>query len=128
MDDSASLSIGSLVQALLSVAAEPHADGASAPVAAELAHGLDQAVSDFLDQKGLDAQAYGGVEQQALDLLAHDLQEQVGVNPEDLLNPGQDGYDSHAVLDALSVHWADAMADGGVQESGQVDPGLMDLG
>ena len=123
MDDSALLTIGSLVQAFLSAASEPQVDGDSAPVAAELAHGLDQAVSDFLDQHGLDVDAYGGVGQQVLDLLVHDLQEQVEVNPEDMLNPGADGYDSHAVLDAISVHWAD----GGVQDIGQIDSGPMDL-
>ena len=128
MDDSAPLELGSLVQAFLSAASEPQPDGAQAPVVAELAYGLDQAVSDFLDQHGLDVDAYAGVEQQALDLLAQDLQDQMGVNPDDLLNAGQDGYDSHAVLDAISVHWADAMADCGVQEIDPIDPGAMGLG
>ena len=112
MDEPAPLEIGSLVQAFLTAASEPQAQGETAPLVAELAYGLDQAVSDFLDHHGLDVAAYGGVEQQMLHVLAHDLQDQAGVNPHDLLDSAQNGYDSHAVLDAFSHHWPDAMADG----------------
>jgi hypothetical protein len=79
-------------------------------VVAELAYGLDQAVSDFLDQQGMEVDAYGEVEQQLLGALAHDLEDQAGVNPDDLLDAAQNAYDTHAVLDAFSQHWPEGMA------------------
>ena len=111
MDSLASLDIGALVQDFLTAASAQQAAEAELPVVAEFAYGLDQAVSDFLDQQGMQVDAYGEVEQQLLGALAHDLEDQAGIDPQDLLDAAQNAFDTHAVLDAFSQHWPDGMAE-----------------
>ena len=69
-------------------------------VVAELAYGLDQVVSSYLDDQGLDVEAYGRVQQQVLMDLAEDLPPPAegGADPSLLDENGQ--YDMYAVLEA----------------------------
>jgi hypothetical protein len=122
MENPAPLNIAALVQDFLSAASAPGESASDGAALAELAYGLDQVVSEFLDHQGMQVDAYAGVEQQLLGALAHDLQDQAGIDPDGLLDGSQAGFDTHAVLEALSQHWPEGLVDG---PSGGMD---LDLG
>jgi hypothetical protein len=72
----------------------------STTVVAELAYGLDQVVSGYLDDEGLDVEAYGRVQQEILMSLAEDLEPLSDDDPVPDLLDGNGQYDLFAVLEA----------------------------
>lgn len=114
--------VAGLVQAFLALA-NPWIQGASqassgelaaggdglepACVVAELAYGLDQLVSAYLDDQGLDVEAYGQVQQQVLIGLAEDLQMPADPVSDSVLLDANGDYDLHAVLDAYGTGLGD---------------------
>lgn len=68
--------------------------------AADLAYGLDEAVSNYLDQHSLPLEQYAELQQQVLEVLAQDLHSQGHLDSDLPLLDLQGQVDAYAVLEA----------------------------
>jgi hypothetical protein len=99
------LGLGELVSQFLETALETAQEAHHLPEpglvsAADLAYGLDEAVSSYLDQHSLPLEQYAELQQQVLEVLAHDLHNQGHLEEPLPLLDLQGQVDAYAVLEA----------------------------
>jgi hypothetical protein len=95
------LGLGELVSQFLETALEAEQAAETGLVsAAELAYGLDEAVSRYLDQHSLPLEQYAELQQQVLEVLAQDLHSQGHLDSNLPLVDLQGPVDAYTVLEA----------------------------